>query len=148
MLFRSTTDSTNLRLLERAGNEDIDGCALAAEHQSAGRGRRGRQWLSPVACNLYLSVGVRLTHTAQMQALSLIVGVAIAAALTELGYAGIGIKWPNDLQSAGRKLAGILIESTGATPQGISLVIGIGITLFSTNRSVLKYLKMKLDDLY
>ena len=124
-----TTDSTNLRLLENARVSSVDGHALAAEHQSAGRGRRGRQWLSPVASNLYLSIGVRLARAEQMQALSLIVGVAAADALGALGYAGIGIKWPNDLQCVGRKLAGILIESAGPTPEGIQLVIGIGINV-------------------
>ena len=124
-----STDSTNLRLLERARGEDIDGCALAAEHQSAGRGRRGRHWLSPVACNLYLSIGARLAVPEQMQALSLIVGVAVADALLHLGYAGIGLKWPNDLQAQGRKLAGILIESSGVTAQGITAVIGIGVNV-------------------
>ena len=124
-----TIDSTNLRLLERARVTDIDGCALAAEHQSAGRGRRGRQWLSPVASNIYLSIGVRLPSAEQMQALSLIVGVAAADALIELGYADIGIKWPNDLQHGGRKLAGILLESAAPTPHGINLVIGIGVNV-------------------
>ena len=61
--------------------------------------------------------------------MSLAAGVAVADALSELGYPGIGIKWPNDLQIGGRKLAGILIESGGRGPRGVAMVIGIGINV-------------------
>ena len=132
-------DSTNSAMLAHARTGDIDRCVLLAEHQSAGRGRRGRTWMSPVACNLYLRIGATFPRMEDAQALSLCTGVALADALGDLGYRGIGIKWPNDLQVAGRKLSGILIESGGvvsagldgvpARPGAVSMVIGIGVNV-------------------
>jgi BirA family biotin operon repressor/biotin-[acetyl-CoA-carboxylase] ligase len=134
-------DSTNSAMLAHARTGDIDRCVLLAEHQSAGRGRRGRTWMSPVACNLYLSIGATFAKMEDAQALSLCTGVALADALGDLGYHGIGIKWPNDLQVDGRKLSGILIESGGPVPAGsgsgsgsgrpgaVAMVIGIGVNV-------------------
>ncbi len=126
---RWSVDSTNSILLARAATQSIDGTVLLAEHQSAGRGRRGRTWLSPVASNLYMSIGAHFPRLEDTRAMSLATGVAIADALSELGYADIGIKWPNDLQIGGRKLSGILIESSGMGPRGVAMVIGIGINV-------------------
>lgn len=125
-------DSTNSAMLAHARTGDIDRCVLLAEHQSAGRGRRGRTWMSPVACNLYITIGATFARMEDAQALSLCTGVALADALGDLGYRGIGIKWPNDLQIDGRKLSGILIESGGAVPArsgAVAMVIGIGVNV-------------------
>ena len=126
---RWSVDSTNSILLARAATASIDRTVLMAEHQSAGRGRRGRSWLSPVASNLYISIGAHFPRLEDTQAMSLATGAALADALSELGYTGIGIKWPNDLQIGGRKLSGILIESGGMGPRGVAMVIGIGINV-------------------
>jgi BirA family biotin operon repressor/biotin-[acetyl-CoA-carboxylase] ligase len=124
-----STDSTNARLLDRARGEPIDGHLLAAEHQSAGRGRRGRRWQSPVASNLYVSLGVEFPRIDALQCLSLFTGVAVVEALHVLGAGEVGIKWPNDVLHRGRKLAGILIESTPNPRGGISAVIGVGVNV-------------------
>lgn len=120
-------DSTNTRLLEAGGEADPQ--ALLAELQTAGRGRRGRNWVSPFGANLYLSLAWSFSQwPAQLSALPLAVGVVCARALNNLG-APAGIKWPNDLLVSGRKLGGILIEHRGETGGPCRVVIGIGINV-------------------
>ncbi|PSU31225.1 bifunctional biotin--[acetyl-CoA-carboxylase] ligase/biotin operon repressor BirA [Photobacterium lutimaris] len=122
-------DSTNQYLLDRVGAMPKGACCLA-EYQQAGRGRRGRQWLSPFGSNLYLSMYWRLdAGIAAAMGLSLVVGVAIAEALESLGADGIRVKWPNDLYYQDRKLAGILVEMSGQTGEAAHLVIGMGINI-------------------
>lgn len=127
-LVLRSVDSTNEFLLQ---NHDLpSGTVCAAEMQTAGRGRRGRQWHSPFAQNLYFSL---LWHfqlpPERLQALSLVVGICLADTLTELGVDNISIKWPNDIYFDGRKLGGILIESRTFSPEKQELVIGIGLNL-------------------
>jgi BirA family biotin operon repressor/biotin-[acetyl-CoA-carboxylase] ligase len=123
-------DSTNRYLMERAA-DGLEGPYLClAEAQSAGRGRRGRTWSSPFGRNLYLSLLWRFQLGANaLPALSLAAGAAVAAALEDIGADGIGIKWPNDLYHAGRKLGGLLIELSGETSGPWDAVIGAGINI-------------------
>lgn len=131
-------DSTNRYLMEKAG-EGLEGPFLClAESQSAGRGRRGRSWISPFGQNLYLSLLWRFERGPDaLSALSLAAGVAIAAALAEMGVAGIGIKWPNDLCHGGRKLGGILIELAGEASGPWDAVVGVGLNVDMRNRDKL-----------
>lgn len=122
-------DSTNQYLLDRVGQLP-QGAVCLAEYQQAGRGRRGRQWLSPFGSNLYLSMYWRLdAGMAAAMGLSLVVGVAIAEALQSLGADEIKVKWPNDLYFRDQKLAGILIEMTGQAGEAAHLVIGMGLNV-------------------
>lgn len=122
-------DSTNQYLLDRVGQLP-SGSVCVAEYQQAGRGRRGRQWLSPFGSNLYLSMYWRLdAGMAAAMGLSLVVGVAIAEALQSLGAEGIRVKWPNDLYYQDKKLAGILVEMTGQAGDAAHLVIGMGLNI-------------------
>ncbi len=126
---RAHIDSTNSELMRRALESSIDGVALLAEVQSAGRGRRGRGWTSPFGRNLALSLGVRLDMAlTELGAVSLAVGVAVADALEELGVRGVALKWPNDLLVEGRKLCGVLIELPRAV-EPPEIVVGIGINI-------------------
>lgn len=101
---------------------------VLAEAQTAGRGRRGRHWVSPYGENLYFSQVIRIERSAtQLQALSLVVGVAVLRTLRQLGVAGLGLKWPNDLLVEGKKIAGILLELSGDPADVCQVVIGIGI---------------------
>lgn len=101
---------------------------VMAEAQTAGRGRRGRHWVSPYGENLYFSQVIRIERSAtQLQALSLVVGVAVLRTLRQLGVVGVGLKWPNDLQVEGKKIAGILLELSGDPADVCQVVIGIGI---------------------
>lgn len=123
----AVADSTNTRLLEQGGAEDPQ--VLLAELQTGGRGRRGRVWVSPFGANLYLSIGWTFAHwPPALSALSLAVGVSCARVLRGLGV-DIGVKWPNDLWVAGRKLGGILIEPRGETGGPCRAVIGVGLNL-------------------
>lgn len=122
-------DSTNQYLLERIA-ELKSGDACVAEYQQAGRGRRGRQWVSPFGANLYLSMFWRLEQgPAAAMGLSLVVGIVMAEVLHKLGAEQVRVKWPNDLYLNDKKLAGILVELTGKTGDAAQLVIGAGINL-------------------
>lgn len=121
--------STNTELVRRGLTGSIDGTALLAEVQTAGRGRRGRTWRSPFARNLALSVGIRIERgLAEVGAVSLAVGVAVADALAAVGLPGAALKWPNDVLLDGRKLSGILMELPRAV-EPPELVVGIGINV-------------------
>jgi len=125
------TDSTNTRLLE--GGADGDPQALFAEMQTAGRGRRGREWRSPFAANLYLSLAWSFNAwPPQVGTLPLTVGVACARALRAVGLDTVRLKWPNDLRVGARKLGGILIEPRGETGGTCRVVIGIGLNFAMT----------------
>lgn len=122
-------DSTNQYLLDRTDNLE-SGSVCLAEYQAKGRGRRGREWISPFGSNLYLSMYWRLdAGMAAAMGLSLVVGVAIVEALEEMGLNGVKLKWPNDLYYQDRKLAGILVEMSGQAGAAANLVIGMGMNL-------------------
>ena len=121
-------DSTNSHLMRAAQAGAPSGTLCLAERQTAGRGRRGRSWVSPFGSNLYLSLLWRYPFgPAQLGGLSLAAGTAVAIALEAEGAEEIALKWPNDVLWRRRKLAGLLIEVAGET-QGPSLVvIGAGL---------------------
>ncbi|RLR17944.1 bifunctional biotin--[acetyl-CoA-carboxylase] ligase/biotin operon repressor BirA [Sodalis-like symbiont of Bactericera trigonica] len=122
-------DSTNQYLIERIGSAQ-PGDACVAEYQAQGRGRRGRQWISPFGNNLYLSLYWRLEQgPAAAGGLSLMVGIVIAEVLQRFGAEGVRVKWPNDLYLNDRKLAGILVEISGKAADAAHVVIGAGINL-------------------
>ena len=123
-------DSTSTELMRRVGRRDVHGVALAAEWQTAGRGRRGRVWTAIVGGSLLFSLGWRFEQGAGFLAgLSLAVGVAVARALEAEGFAGIALKWPNDLIHRHLKLGGILIELNGDALGPSTTVIGIGLNV-------------------
>jgi BirA family biotin operon repressor/biotin-[acetyl-CoA-carboxylase] ligase len=123
-------DSTSSELLRGAGlRADLAVCL--AEQQSAGRGRRGRQWQSPLLCNVYLSVLKRFERgMGSLAGLSLAVGVAVARALERCGARALELKWPNDVLAGEGKLAGILVELGGEFLGPCHAVIGIGANLY------------------
>jgi len=124
-------DSTSSECQRRAAALP-DGSVVLAEMQQAGRGRRGRDWLSPPGLNVYLSCLKRFERGfSALSGLSLAVGVALVQALELLGVGGIGLKWPNDVLVAGSgaKLAGILVELSGEYQGPSTAVIGVGLNL-------------------
>jgi BirA family biotin operon repressor/biotin-[acetyl-CoA-carboxylase] ligase len=123
-------ESTNTFAREQAANRDYAGSVVFAERQTAGRGRRGKEWLSPFGASIYMSVLWDFEQGAQaLQGLSLAVGVAVRRALLELGLADVSLKWPNDIYVKGKKLGGILLEMVGDPEGHCSVVIGIGINV-------------------
>nr|WP_208383403.1 biotin--[acetyl-CoA-carboxylase] ligase [Modestobacter marinus] len=118
--------STNAELVARAADGAAEGLVLVAEHQVAGRGRLDRTWTSPPRAGLTVSVLLRPDVPAARRAwLSLLTGVALAEAVGEVAGVRASLKWPNDLLAAdGRKLAGILAESSGN-----AVVVGVGLNV-------------------
>jgi BirA family biotin operon repressor/biotin-[acetyl-CoA-carboxylase] ligase len=126
-------DSTSSEIQRRLA-ELPDLSMVLAETQSAGRGRRGRRWLSPPGLNIYLSCLKRFdAGFAALSGLSLAVGVIVMRALTALGIDGAGLKWPNDVLSDGGKLAGILVELGGEYQGPCAAVIGVGLNVRLTS---------------
>jgi BirA family transcriptional regulator, biotin operon repressor / biotin---[acetyl-CoA-carboxylase] ligase len=134
VLERCTSTNTLLRE-ERAGERGAEPVLLAAELQTAGRGRHGRRWRAEPGSGATFSIR-RPMRCAQRElaGLSVAVGIAAAHALRRLGARGVGVKWPNDLMINKRKLAGILIETRpeprpGSKParSGSTVIVGIGI---------------------
>ncbi|WP_153916750.1 bifunctional biotin--[acetyl-CoA-carboxylase] ligase/biotin operon repressor BirA [Shewanella sp. TC10] len=122
-------ESTNAFMLQHA-EELKNGDICIAEYQSAGRGRRGRQWVSPYGQHVYASLFWRLNQGMNAaMGLSLVVACSIVKSLTEFGVDGLGVKWPNDIYRDNKKLAGILIELSGHTMDECNLVIGFGINM-------------------
>lgn len=123
-------DSTNAEVLRRLSAGAVAPFAILGERQTAGRGRRGRQWESPFGANLYYTLGIAVRGGAQeLEGLSLVVGLAVAGAIQSLGVKDVGLKWPNDVLVAGKKIAGILLELTGDPADICSVAIGIGINV-------------------
>lgn len=122
-------DSTNQWLLDKIPNIR-NGQTCIAEYQLAGRGRRGRSWISPFASHLYFSYYWRFdSGIEKLSGLSLLVGIATVNALEAIGIQGVSLKWPNDLYCQGKKLAGILIELNAQANEACHAVIGIGINV-------------------
>lgn len=121
-------DSTNTLLMQRAREGAPHASVIAAEWQSAGRGRLDRRWHADVGGSLTFSLLWRFTRgAAALAGLSLAAGVAMARALEAQGAADIGLKWPNDVMVRGHKLAGLLIEMQGDALGPSAVVIGVGV---------------------
>ena len=133
-----TISSTNDVALERsaaavAEGQDAEGLVVVAEEQTAGRGRRGHTWFSPPGSGLYVSVVLaparaRVDRPRATLLLTLAAGVAIAEGIAAATGLRADLKWPNDLQVARRKLAGILAEGAA----GQQVVLGYGINIAAT----------------
>lgn len=135
LLFFREVDSTNRQLAMRA-TDAAEGLTLAADHQTAGRGRMGRAWFSPAGANVYLSVLLRPSVSlAQIATLPLVVGCVVARTIGNVApKVPVRIKWPNDLYVNGRKLAGILCELTAETDGVQHVVVGIGLNVNLSRR--------------
>ena len=129
LIFRPVTGSTNIDAKAAAEEGAPEGTLVVTEQQEAGRGRRGRGWFSPEGCNLYFTLLLR-PECAPDQAcmLTLVMALAVAGAVRQLGL-DAGIKWPNDVVIAGKKVCGILTEMS-AEPDFIHyVVIGTGVNV-------------------
>ncbi|MCW9733658.1 bifunctional biotin--[acetyl-CoA-carboxylase] ligase/biotin operon repressor BirA [Avibacterium sp. 20-15] len=128
VVVKPVIHSTNQFLLEQI-EQLKKGQLCLAEYQYAGRGRRGRDWLSPFAGQIILSAYWTFPPNISLNGLSLVIGIAIAETLQTFGAQSIGLKWPNDVLLQGRKLAGVLVEIANRKNGLLNLVIGIGINL-------------------
>lgn len=120
--------STNTFLFEQT--EPVGAEVCLAEFQSAGKGRRGRQWVSPFGSNIYLSISWRYQQgPAAVSGLSLATGVAVVRALRRMAFNDVGLKWPNDVYWQQKKLGGILVEVRGDAEGPCTVVVGIGLNV-------------------
>ena len=123
-------DSTNNHLRGKALQGAPAGSVCIAERQHGGRGRRGRDWVSPFAANLYFSLLWRISAGAMgLGGLSLVTGIAVVRSLRCFGIEAAGLKWPNDILVDNAKLAGILIDIVGESTGPCALVIGVGVNV-------------------
>lgn len=135
LICLDTVDSTNSEVRRRAMDGAPDGLAVIAGHQTGGRGRQGRAFVSPAGKGLYLSVLLRPRCTlAEVSTLTAWTAVAVCGAIERVCGARPGIKWTNDLVLEGRKVCGILtelgLENGSAAPDYV--VVGIGVNLTQT----------------
>lgn len=123
-----TIGSTNTEALDAARAGAAEGHCVIARRQTAGRGRRGRTWVSEKDAGLYLSIVLRPKLEPRfLPLITLMSGIAVHETLTSLGMQP-DLKWVNDVHIDGRKICGILAE-TADTPIGTAVVLGIGINI-------------------
>jgi BirA family biotin operon repressor/biotin-[acetyl-CoA-carboxylase] ligase len=127
-ILLTSTLSTQGDVLKLAEQGQAEGAVVIAEEQTGGRGRFGRKWFSPPGKGIWMSILLRpdlpLQHTPQ---LTLLAGVAVCRAVRACTGADAGIKWPNDLLIDGRKVCGILLESTVEDHEVRYCIAGIGV---------------------
>ena len=137
--IKEQTNSTNDDARESLKNSSNTLSAHFAEKQSAGRGRNSRKWISPFGQNIYLSLAWQSDLSfADIEGLSLAIGVEIAESLKNNTDEVIKIKWPNDLLINQEKLGGILIETSGGKKDNLEIIIGIGINVFMKNENTIE----------
>ncbi len=110
--------------------ESIHGRACVTDFQSAGRGRRGRHWQGSPYSHIMFSLGWKLgIALREIEGLSLSIGLTIASVIRELTNVEIGLKWPNDLWCANRKLGGVLIETRPSQGPNPLVIVGVGLNI-------------------
>ena len=123
-------ESTNTWLMQQAAEAAPSGSVCLAERQSAGKGRYGRQWVSPFGRNIYLSLLWRFERApTELSGMSLAAGIGVLRTLKQLDCLEAGLKWPNDILWRGKKLAGLLLEVAGEAAGPSQMVIGVGLNL-------------------
>ena len=122
--------STNTYLMSQAAPA-VGRCRVAiADHQSSGRGRHYRRWLSPPGAGLYLSFAYTFEQQPEnVPSLTLAIGVGVIDALQDLGVTGTSLKWPNDIVALDGKLGGILTELQSRPTKDVTVVTGVGLNV-------------------
>lgn len=132
IVYDEKMDSTNTQA-KRLGEEDAEnGTVVIAEQQTAGKGRRGKTWVSPLG-NCYFTVLLRPdVHADRASMITLISALALAQAVEKVMDLETMIKWPNDVIANGKKLCGILTESSSDLEYINYVVVGIGVNCNQT----------------
>ena len=126
-------DSTQNVARARADAGAPEGTVVWAEHQTRGRGRLGRAWADEPGCALLISIILRpAAAVPHLPQISLLAGVAVAEALREESGLPVALAWPNDLLLHGRKVAGILAESSASREESAVVILGIGVNVNQT----------------
>jgi BirA family biotin operon repressor/biotin-[acetyl-CoA-carboxylase] ligase len=130
ILRLAAVESTQDIAFELAARGGPDGAVVVADHQTHGHGRRGRAWQDEPGTSLLLSLLVRPRLPAgALPGLSFAAALAVADALAATAGLATTLKWPNDVRVAGKKIAGILLESRLGDDAATVVVVGIGVNL-------------------
>ena len=130
ILCYDEVDSTNTVLRNLADKGAVSGTTVTAESQSAGRGRRGRTWVSPSGTNIYMSLLIRPDFEPEKaRMLTVIMALSVAQAINESTELKAKIKWPNDIVVNNKKVTGILTEMILNNETGPYVIIGTGINV-------------------
>ncbi|MCF6194095.1 MAG: bifunctional biotin--[acetyl-CoA-carboxylase] ligase/biotin operon repressor BirA [Kangiellaceae bacterium] len=131
-----TVDSTSSYLARNWSKGNGEGHIVVSEHQTGGRGRNGKTWISPFGSNLYFSLGSSLPMgLSALGGLSLAIGIGLTKFFNQHTNKKVKLKWPNDLLVEQRKLAGILVEASGDSNDNSFLNIGIGLNWKMSSKS-------------
>lgn len=129
LVYMEQLDSTNVQTKKLAEENALQGTVVVAERQTAGKGRSGRNWISPEG-NCYFSMLLRPDiHSEKASMITLVAALAICKAIREVAELDVQIKWPNDIVFAGKKLCGILTESSTAGLHLTYIIVGIGVNV-------------------
>ena len=133
IVYFEETDSTNRQARMLAAEGAAHGTLVIADTQSAGRGRRGRGWISPAGEGIFMSLIVRpQVHPSQVAKMSLTLALAVGKAIERVTGLDARIKWPNDIVMGGRKICGLLLEMDATAEMVRSIVAGVGINVHQT----------------
>lgn len=130
IVYHPVVDSTQALAHQAAQAGAAEGLVVLADEQRAGKGRLGRRWLAPFGASLLLSILLR-PHlpVAQAGRLTMCAGLGAAEAVETLTGLAVQLKWPNDLYLAGKKLAGLLTETSLDGGQLVYAVVGLGLNV-------------------
>ena len=130
ILYSKSMTSTNTVLKQAAEEGAAHGTVALCEEQTAGRGRRGREWVSPMGQGLWVSLLLRpRLSPAKAQLITFAAAIAMAEAVEKEAGLSILIKWPNDLVAGGKKVCGILLELAGDVESIAYVVVGTGLNV-------------------
>lgn len=129
LIFEPSVGSTMDLARDAAEHGAAEGTLALADEQTAGRGRLGRSWVAPPAVNLLSTLILRPPTTAILRQVAMIAPLAVADAVEEITGVRVEFKWPNDVQIAGRKVAGVLIETLSADDGSLTALVGVGINV-------------------
>lgn len=146
LIYPSVTSTSDI-LWERFTQGKTTAAVCLAETQTAGRGRRGDQWQSPAAGNLYFSLFWPHCAEKPHQGLSIAVGMSLINTLNESGINHLQLKWPNDILFKRQKLAGILVESRFNTRQFSVIGIGLNFKLPTPSQNLIQQPATSLEDI-
>ena len=133
IVYLPSVDSTNRRARQLAAEGAPHGTLVIADEQTAGRGRRGRGWISPAGEGVFMSLILRpQSHPSEVARLSMQTALAVAQAITRVTGLDARIKWPNDIVCGGRKVCGMLLEMNADEQAVHDVVAGIGINVHQT----------------
>ena len=122
--------STNTWLMQQDKHEPGRFHAVLAEHQTAGRGRQSKRWISPPRASVCLSLGYTFSSNPRnLACLTLAAGVGVLNSLSRVGVAGAKLKWPNDIYVGDAKLGGLLTDAQTASGGRITMICGVGLNV-------------------